>query len=95
MTHPRPLSRPAALAAWIVAASLLTACGGGHDHDDAQPVASTPDVTSQVAPAAATDAAVATSYTRSLADTPASTGDTLDPVAVPDTLGIDDTAEPT
>ncbi|MBH1988260.1 MAG: hypothetical protein I8H76_13130 [Burkholderiales bacterium] len=95
MTHTSPLPRRSALASLILAASLLSACGGGGDDGGVKPVAGSVDVTTQVAPAAATDAAAATSYTSSLADTPASTGDTLDPVAVPDTLGTDDTAEPT
>lgn len=95
MTHARALRRHTALSCLILTASLLTACGGGGDDHPAQPGSGNADVTTQVPAAAATDSAAATSYTSSLADTPPSTGDSLDPVAVPDTLGTDDTAEPT
>jgi hypothetical protein len=69
---------------------LLTACGGGRT----DPVA-VADVTAQVTPAAATHPATATAYTSALADTPTAKGDALEPVAVPDQLATDDTAEPT
>lgn len=95
MTQRRQLPRIAALGSLLIAASVLSACGGGGDDHRAPPSAGTVDVTTQVTPAAATDSAAATSYTNALADTPPGTGDTLDPVAVPDTLGTDDTAEPT
>jgi hypothetical protein len=70
---------------------LLTACGGGRT----DPVATAPDVTEQVTPAAVSDPATATAYTAALADTPTGRSDTLEPVAVPDQLATDDTAEPT
>jgi len=69
---------------------LLTACGGGRT----DPVAAV-DVTAQVTPAAATNPSTATAYTAALADTPTARSDTLEPVAVPDQLATDDTAEPT
>ena len=95
MTHPRALRRHTALSSLFLTASLLAACGGGGDDHPTTPGPGNADVTTQVPAAAATDSAAATSYTSSLADTPSSTGDSLDPVAVPDTLGSDDTAEPT
>lgn len=95
MTHPRALRRHTALSSLILTASLLVACGGGGDDHPTTPGSANADVTTQVPAAASTDATAATSYTNSLANTPPSTGDSLDPVAVPDTLGTDDTAEPT
>lgn len=78
----------AACALWGV--MLLSACGGGGGHS----AQGNTDPTVQVAPAASTDAAVATSYTGSLAATPPATTDTLEPVPVPAALATDDTAEP-
>jgi len=74
----------------VLGLSLLSACGGGGD----RPAQASADPTVQVAPAASTDAAVATSYTSSLASTPPATTDTLEPLPVPATLATDDTAEP-
>lgn len=74
----------------VLGVLLLSACGGG-GHNTAQAPA---DPTVQVAPAATTDAAVATSYTSSLASTPPATTDTLEPLPVPASLATDDTAEP-
>lgn len=68
---------------------LLSACGGGGHGSQASA-----DPTVQVDPAAATNAAVATSYTGSLAATPPATADTLEPLPVPSALATDDTAEP-
>jgi hypothetical protein len=69
-------------------ALLLSACGGGSDDAPASRV-------TEVVPAgAATDAPTATAYTSSLAATPAAEADTLEPVALPDQLATDDSAEP-
>lgn len=81
----------------FVLGTALTACGGGGDKHPADtpgaPVADA-DVTTAVTPAAATNPAVATSYTSSLAATPESKSDGLEPVVVPDALATDDGAEP-
>lgn len=82
----------------FVLGTTLTACGGGGDNHrpadtPAAPVAEA-DVTTAVNPAAVSDPAVATSYTSSLASTPQSQGDGLEPVVVPDALAMDDSAEP-
>lgn len=73
--------------------ALLAACGGGGGGQDSRAPASA-DPTVAVAPAASSDAAVATSYTGELAATSASTTDSLDPLPVPAQLAVDDTAEP-
>lgn len=93
----RLLTRPRTAIATL-ALLTLAACGGGDgggggggQGDTAQ---ATSDPTVAVAPAASTDAAVATSYTASLASTPPSTTDTLDPLPVPAQLATDDTGEP-
>ncbi len=82
----------------FVLGTTLTACGGGGDNHrpaDAPPgPVAEADVTTAVNPAAVRDAAVATSYTNSLASTPQSQGDGLEPVVVPDALAMDDSAEP-
>jgi len=84
--------------AWLsaLALGLLSACGGGGDHKQAaaEPTASV-DVTTQVPAAAATEAAVATSYVAALSSEPEAKTDALEPVAVPDMLASDDTTEPT
>jgi len=73
------------------AATALVACGGGDSH-----VVSTPaDVTTQVPAAAATSSDVATLYVSDLSAVPTATSDVLEPVAVPEVLASDDTAEPT
>ncbi len=77
----------------VLGVILLSACGGG-GHDAQTGATASADPTVQVAPAAATDAAVATSYTSSLAATPPATTDTLEPLPVPASLATDDTAEP-
>ncbi|MBT9610521.1 hypothetical protein [Aquabacterium sp.] len=84
--------------AWlaVLALGLLSACGGGGDHD--QPAAAataSADVTTQVPAAAATEAAAATSYVAALSSEPEAKTDVLEPVAVPDMLATDETAEPT
>jgi len=81
--------------AWlpVLALGVLTACGGGGDN--VRPVTAAVDVTTQVPAAAATEAAAATSYVAALSDQPAAKTDVLEPVAVPDMLATDDTAEPT
>lgn len=68
------------------AAVLLTACGGGGSQG--------PTVTEFVPAAASTDSVAATNYVAALTAVPASTTDTLEPVAVPDTLASSDTDEP-
>lgn len=73
----------------VLGVMLLSACGGG-----GHSAQTSTDPTVQVAPAASTDAAVATSYTSSLASTPPATTDTLEPLPVPASLATDDTAEP-
>jgi|GEM_PF-2213969 len=80
---------------WLpaLALGLLSACGGGGDN--VKPVTATVDVTTQVPAAAATEAAAATAYVTALSSQPSSTTDVLEPVAVPDMLATDDTAEPT
>lgn len=82
--------------AWLpaFALALLSACGGGGG-DGARPVSATADVTAQVPAAAATEPNAATSYVAALADQPADKTEVLEPVAVPDALATDDTAEPT
>lgn len=80
----------------LLLASLLTtvlvACGGG---DDPNTPSTTPaDVTAQVPPAAATSPDVATLYVSDLSAVPPATSDALEPVAVPEVLASDDTAEP-
>lgn len=92
--------------AWLAALSFvlatgLTACGGGGDNRPPASSAGAPtvsdagaDVTLMVTPAAATDATVATSYTSSLAATPDTKADALEPVVLPDALATDDSAEP-
>ena len=75
----------------VLGVLLLSACGGGGGGPSAQASA---DPTVQVAPSASTNAAVATSYTNSLASTPPATTDTLEPLPVPAALATDDTAEP-
>ena len=87
----RLLTRPRTAIATL-ALLTLAACGGGGGQDgNAQ---ATSDPTVAVAPAASSDAAVATSFTASLASTPPSTTDTLDPLPVPAQLATDDTGEP-
>ena len=72
--------------------TALVACGGG---DDPNTPASTPaDVTAQVPPAAANSSSVATTYVSDLSAVPTATSDALEPVAVPEVLASDDTAEP-
>jgi len=80
---------------WLpaLALGLLSACGGGGDN--VKPVTATVDVTTQVPAAAATEAAAATAYVTALSSQPSTTTDVLEPVAVPDMLATDDTAEPT
>lgn len=78
----------------IMLLSVVSACGGGGDNGT-KPVTATADVTAQVPTAAAVEAAAATSYVSALADQPPAKTDVLEPVAVPDTLATDDTAEPT
>ncbi len=75
---------------WVVGitATLLSACGGGGGGS------STPAVTEAVPAAASSDFGVATTYVAELTAEPASTTDTLEPVAVPDSLASSDTAEP-
>lgn len=81
--------------AWlsVLALGVLSACGGGGDN--VRPVAVAVDVTTQVPAAAATEAAAATSYVSALSEQPVAKTDVLEPVAVPDMLATDDTAEPT
>lgn len=92
-------AQAAAAALSFVLGTTLTACGGGGDNhrpaDTPAPPVSEADVTTAVNPAAVRDASVATSYTSSLAATPESKGDGLEPVVVPDALATDDSAEPT
>ncbi len=75
----------------VLGVMCLSACGGGGSGQSAQASA---DPTAQVAPAASSNAAVATSYTSSLAATPPATADTLEPLPVPASLATDDMAEP-
>jgi len=83
----------------LMGSMLLAACGGG-GHDPAPaaagpaPVVITPEVTVSVPTEVATSATAATTYVASLSSQPAATTDTLEPVAVPDTVAQDDTAEP-
>lgn len=88
----RLLTRPRTAIATL-ALLTLAACGGGGGGQDGTAQA-TSDPTVAVTPAASSDAAVATSYTASLASTPPSTTDTLDPLPVPAQLATDDTGEP-
>ncbi len=76
----------------VAATLMLAACGGGGD--GAAPSVTAVDVTAQVAPEAVAQPSAATAYVNALASTPASTGDQLEPVAVPASLATDDTAEP-
>ena len=69
------------------AAALLSACGGGGGGGSIPGVEAVPA-------AASTDSVAATSYVAELAALPASTTDTLEPVAVPETLASSDTDEP-
>ena len=68
------------------AAALLSACGRGGG--------SNPIAVTEVPAAASTDSVAATSYVAELAALPASTTDTLEPVAVPATLASSDLDEP-
>lgn len=76
----------------VLGVLLLSACGGGGGGGPSAQTSADPTV--QVAPAATSDAAVATSYTGSLASTLPATTDTLEPLPVPAALATDDTAEP-
>ena len=80
----------------LLLASLLTtalvACGGGDDPNTSP--AAPADVTAQVPPAAATSPDIATMYVSDLSAVPTATSDALEPVAVPEVLASDDTAEP-
>lgn len=85
--------RLALLATLSSLAWALSACGGGgHDPNDSN--ASSGNVTETVPANVSTDATAATVYTTDLADTTEAEGDTLEPVAVPDQLAADDSAEP-
>ncbi|CAH0351208.1 hypothetical protein [Aquabacterium sp. CECT 9606] len=75
------------------AATILVACGGGDDPN--RPTTTPADVTAQVPPAAVTSPDVATAYVGDLSAVPPATSDALEPVAVPEVLASDDTAEPT
>lgn len=76
----------------VLGVLLLSACGGGGGGGPSAQASADPTV--QVAPAVSSNAAVATSYTSSLASTPPATTDTLEPLPVPASLATDDTAEP-
>lgn len=79
------------LAPLLASGLTLSACGGGGDH----PVATvTPPVTQAVPAAAATEPSVATQYVSELSSTPEAQAESLEPVALPDTLATDDMAEP-
>lgn len=85
----------------VIGSALLAACGGGGHADLAVSPAPAPgtttanaDVTVSVPAEVATSATAATTYVAALSNQPASTTDTLDPVAVPDQMAQDDTAEP-
>jgi hypothetical protein len=98
MTKPKP-THMGALAALMGSMLLLVACGGGGSDATpmvaaAEPVASAPDVTVSVPTEVATSAIVATNYVAALSSQPESITDVLEPVAVPDQVAQDDTAEP-
>ena len=87
MKRTQQLVRAAVLG--IVTTTMLVACGGGDD-DPPPKVA----VTEAVPADAATSSSVATGYVAELSAVPASTTDTLEPVAVPEMLAQDDSGEP-
>lgn len=95
MNHLSKLFLATALTA--MATTVLVACGGGSDGGDPNvpPTTAPADVTAQVPPAAATSPSVATAYVSDLSAVPTATSDVLEPVAVPEVLASDDTAEPT
>lgn len=81
----------------LMGSMLLAACGGGGSDPTPvaeAPVVTAPEVTVSVPAEVATSAMAATTYVASLSSQPAATTDTLEPVAVPDTVAQDDTAEP-
>jgi len=87
------------LVASLMGTLLLAACGGGgHDTPSAAaapaPVTPVPEVTVAVPAEVATSATAATTYVASLSSQPAATTDSLEPVAVPEQVAQDDTAEP-
>lgn len=80
---------------WLWGAPLvlsLAGCGGGGDA--ARPAVTATDVTALVPTEASTSAQAATAYVAALAAAPSAQTDTLEPVAAPQVLAADDTAEP-
>jgi hypothetical protein len=88
-----PIRRLALLAALPLMGTLLSACGGGGGGGD-EARAYSGKVTEAVPASVATDPNAAAVYTRELAATLPAESDELEPVAVPEQLAVDDTAEP-
>jgi len=86
----------------VLGSALLSACGGGGSdprqttmvENPPVTVVTAPDVTVAVPAEVSTSPVAATNYVTSLSSQPAASTDTLDPVAVPEQLAQDDTAEP-